>query len=443
MDVVVVGGGVAGVAAAVSAAQAKAKVTLIERYGFLGGLATTDWVGPILGHTIPSEKTPAIRGFLELLAGKLHAMGGGHPWEECNRRNCVEFNSEILKIVLDDLMEEYGITLLLHTLCIGAVAEKGRLAAVELQTRNGRETIPARAFIDCTGDGDLVFLSGAGYRIGRVPDGKVMAMGSLFRITGVAPEWEKDKEKIAAAITQERLAKGLACYHSGFRGGGSVLGTLDFCPNMTRVGGDPTDVRDLTAGEIALRKAAWRVFEICRANSPAFKDASVIFPTQIGIREARRMEGLAELTEEDVLTGRKHADAVARSTYWIDIHCPLGRTKDGVHLCKRDCPSTEPCVMLRKHRHLLPTNLRPPAGDYHTIPYGALVSKTWPNLLAAGRCISADIYAIAAVRVMAPCIAMGQAAGIAAAIAAREKVEPAALDVTAVQKEIAAQGGLC
>jgi len=209
---------------------------------------------------------------------------------------------------------------------------------------------------------------------------------------------------------------------------------------MTRAAGNPTDVRDLTAAEIALRKTAWRIFEICRETSPAFAHASILFPPQIGIRESRRMEGRAELTGEDILSGRKHVDSIARSTYWIDIHCPLGRTTDGVHLCTRSCPSTEPCVMLNEYSNLLPDTLHPPAGDYYTIPYGCLVSKTWPNLLVAGRCISADPRAIAAVRVMAPCMAMGQAAGAAAAVAVQQKTDPASIDVTLVQKNIAEQG---
>ncbi|HPP11433.1 MAG TPA: FAD-dependent oxidoreductase, partial [bacterium] len=150
MDVLVVGGGLSGVAAAVSAAKEGARVTLVERAGFLGGLATGGWVGPILGLTIPSTGEPVIRGFLEELVGRLAAKEGCYSFEECLKRRCVEFNAETLKLVLDELVAEYKIKLYLDTVCIGAVVEDGYLKAVEVYTRAGRSHLKGKVFVDAT-----------------------------------------------------------------------------------------------------------------------------------------------------------------------------------------------------------------------------------------------------------------------------------------------------
>ena len=202
----------------------------------------------------------------------------------------------------------------------------------------------------------------------------------------------------------------------------------------------PLSVKDLTEGEIFLREETYKILKICKKVSEYFKDAYIYFPPQIGIRESRRLKGFYSIDEKDILKGIKHPDGIAKSTYWIDIHCPLGRTEK-VHLCKSDCPTDKPCIMLEKYRHLLPTYLYPPNGDYYTIPYRCLLSVNISNLLACGRCISATHKGLSAIRVMAPCMATGQAAGIAASLSVKERKNPARIDVEKLKERIRKQGG--
>ncbi len=442
MDVVVVGGGLSGVAAAVSAAKEGADTALIERAGFLGGLATGGWVGPILGLTIPSTGQPVIKGFLKDLVDQLHQKGGCYSFEECLKRHCVEFNAETLKIVLDEMVTRQRIKLYLDTVCIGARVEDETIKAVEFYTRKGRLLLEGKVFIDATGDGELIFLSGADYRLGREEDGRVMATGSFFRIINVPPVPEEERKKITRAIEEERQKGNISVYHGSIWGRGSFYDTDGYCPNMTRYGGSPVDPEELTAGEIFLRKQAWKVLEICQKVSPFFQEARIMFAPQIGVRESRRLVGMTELTEKDILAATKHQDSIARSTYWIDIHCPLGRTRDNVHLCRKGCPTKEPCVMLNKYPERLEEKLAPPEGDYYTIPLGCLVSANLSNLLAAGRCVSANPKALAAIRVMAPCMAMGQAAGVTATLASLSGKSIRQIPYQVIQQHLQMQGGL-
>jgi hypothetical protein len=440
-DVVVAGGGMAGAAAAVSAAKENARVLLIEKYGFAGGLATAGLVGPILGHTLKNRKTFVIRGFLEELTYSMAEKGGSINFKESLKFNSIPFNAEILKVVLDELLEKYGVHLLFHTVVIDAKTEKNKIDHLEIYTRKGKEKVSGKMYIDCTGDGDLINLSGAEWEMGRESDGRVQSMGSFFRILNVKENWEKDREKISKNLQQERDKGNLSIYNTGFSKSGSVYKLPEFSPNITRFGGNPISSRDLTTGEIFLRKEAIKILNICKKNSPAFKNAYLIFAPQIGIRESRRITGKYTMTQEDIIEGKKHTDSIARSTYWIDIHCPLGRVKN-VHLCKKDCQTEESCRALEKHKNLLPDKLHPPEETYYTIPFRSLFSTNIKNLLAAGRCISADHRAIAAIRVMAPCTATGQASGIAAVLCAKAEKEPAEMGIKQIQKLIKKQGGL-
>ena len=439
-DVVIVGGGLAGVSAAVSCAKEGVDVILVEKYGFLGGLATSGFIGPILGHTIPSKKIPIIRGFVEELVYEMHKEKASVSFEESVEIGHIPFNSEIMKLVLDRFIKKYSIKLFLHTTLIGVVKRGRKIKGIKIYTKKGIETIEGKIFIDSTGDGDLIFLSGGKYYFGRRPDRKVQSMGNMFRISNICEGWEKDKEKIMEVLEEERRKGNLSIYNSRIFNKGSCYGTIDFTPNMTRFSGNPLSVKDLTEGEIFLREQAYRILNICKEVSEYFKNAYISFPAQIGIRESRRLKGLYSLNENDILKGIKHPDGIAKSAYWIDIHCPLGRTKN-VHLCKSDCPTDKPCIMLEKYRHLLPTYLYPPNDDYYTIPYRCLLSVNIQNLLACGRCVSATHKGISAIRVMAPCMATGQAAGIAASLSVKERKKLTEIDIERLKRRIRKQGG--
>ena len=445
-DVIVCGGGPAGMAAAYAAIHLGVKTLLIERYGFLGGMATSALVGPILGHRLSTEK-PAVTGFLKILTEEMAILGGAPGWEESLKMGGIPFDVEIFKYVTERLITDSGVKLLLYSLLIDVEVENGFIKSVIVANKSGKQKINGQIFIDATGDGDLAFLSGAPYKKGRLADGKMQSMGTVFRVGGVKEEFltKEVREKASQKLSRARDSGLLKIYNTqiGIKGSTIRKGELTF--NITRFAGDGTDVEDLTRGELELRRETFKIVDFLRKNVPGFKDAYLIStPVQIGIRETRQIIGEYTLTAKDILLGRKYEDSIARGTWWIDIHCPLGRTKDNVHLCTRDCTTAEPCLMLKKHPDQLPqkNKLHPPKGDWYSIPYLCLLPRKINNLLVAGRPISATHQAMAGSRVMGTCMAIGQSAGIAAAQAFKKKILPKKLSVKNVQEGLISQNAL-
>ncbi|MDI7274736.1 MAG: FAD-dependent oxidoreductase, partial [Anaerolineae bacterium] len=194
-DVVVCGGGPGGFPAAIAAARHGARTVLIERYGFLGGLATAGLVAPILGHTASGSHTPIVEGLLREVTGRMHALGGAPGWEDACQEWGIRFDAEALKVVLDELCAEAGVELWLHTWLADAIVENGRIAAAVVETRSGRGAVAGRVFIDATGDADLAWRAGAPTTHGRPFDGRPESMGSFFHLAGFAADvWERADE---------------------------------------------------------------------------------------------------------------------------------------------------------------------------------------------------------------------------------------------------------
>jgi len=214
--------------------------------------------------------------------------------------------------------------------------------------------------------------------------------------------------------------------------------------NMTRAGGNPTVVTDLVRAEISIRRNVWELVRYLRAEVPGFENCYVQQTSfQVGPRESRQMVGLYTLTGDDIRNGAKFEDAIARGSWWIDIHCPLGNTYP-VHLCVAECPKGADCPYwaaehesMRSQRELFP-----PKGDWYDIPYRCLLSVAIPNLLSSGRCISATHEGMAGARVMGTCVAIGQAAGTAAALAVAEGVSPADIDISQLRELLQGDGQL-
>jgi hypothetical protein len=217
-----------------------------------------------------------------------------------------------------------------------------------------------------------------------------------------------------------------------------------FSPNMTRWPGDSTKVCDLTEAEVGIREQVWKLWTFLR-EQPGFEQCRILQTSpQVGPRESRQVVGDYALTGHDVHEGRKFEDAVARGSWWIDIHCPLGHTYP-VHLCTVECPRQEKCPFWSaehatgmRHRR----DLYPPDDDWYDIPYRCLTARDIDNLLVSGRCISATHEGMAGARVMGTCIAIGQAAGSAAALAVRSGIQPREVDVRALQQLLRADGAL-
>ena len=443
VDVVVAGGGPGGLAAAVAAARQGARTLLIERYGFLGGLATAGMVAPILGHTAHDSSLPIVEGLLKEITDRMHALGGAVSWEESLPRWGINFDVEALKYVADRMVTEAGVDLLLHTLVTDAVATGGRIEGLVVESKSGRGAVRAKVVVDGTGDADVVARAGLPFTQGRAFDGAVQSSGSFFYLMGVPDLSEEERKRVTELVRRKLEAGELRFYHAGFLGKNTAHQDYH-SPNMVRVSGDPTNVRDLTRFELSARQEVWDLLEVLR-NEAGLKDAYILATApQVGARESRQVNGLYTLTGDDVTGGRKFADAVARGSWWIDIHCPLGHTYP-VHLCVRTCPRREKCPFWAAEHERMYADQKAteaPQDDWYDIPYGCLVPKGGVNVLVAGRSISATHEAMAGARVMGTCLAIGEAAGVAAAMAAAGDGVVANVDVPELRRRLTEQGAL-
>lgn len=268
-------------------------------------------------------------------------------------------------------------------------------------------------------------------------------MGSFFHLAGYEPVSSDRYASLRQQLEREMDDGRFRFYNVNFLNVNTEHGDHS-SPNMSRFSGDSGSSADMTAGETSVRRDVWELVRYLRASVPGFENAYVQQASaQVGPRESRQIVGPYALTGDDVHGGRKHADAIARGSWWIDIHCPLGNTYP-VHLCTVECPRGAECPFwAAEHDHLRTRReLYPPKGDWYDIPYRCLLSVSVPNLLSSGRCISATHEGMAGSRVMGTCIAIGQAAGTAAALAVAARVPLAELDVASLQAALRADGQL-
>ncbi len=389
-DIIVVGGGFAGVGAAIAAARQGKSVLLIERYNCLGGAACFDLVNPFMRYwTHTPDRTERIylsRGIFEEIVEELRKLGPLAIDATC-------FNEEYLKLVLNRMCLAAGVKLLFGTTVTGVeMGEDGRIAALTVFGINGQRRLCAKQFIDATGDANLAFLAGYPYRLGRDSDHLCQPMTLCFRLAGVDHDLYRETKAAITPLYQHWQAEGKIRNPREdvlvFRT--LTPGILHF--NTTRVVKlDPTDPEDVTLAELEAREQVFEMVSFLRENFAAFKDARVISTgIQIGARESRMIEGEVTLTQEDLLAFRRTDDGIAVCNYDIDIHSPDGAGTSHYFF---------------------------PDGEYYTIPYGCLVPRGSRNLLVAGRCISATHEAQASLRIMPTCCTTGEAAGVAAALA--------------------------
>lgn len=427
-DVVVCGAGPAGVAAAIAAARAGASTLLLERYGFVGGMATAGLVNPIAGHEYHAPGSTRTDSLILGIFGEafttLHHEGG---YGSALTRPA--FDEERLKYVYDRMLAGAGVTVRCHQSLTGVTLRDGRISAVQTCSKDGTTTYAGTVFIDGTGDGDLAAMAGCAFTIGRPSDGLAQAMTTNFRVAGI--------DKIAMIAALQRT--GQPVHHKparllvdGYFQAARAAGRLDFPHrdwihfydyphpgvlhfNMTRVHhASGLSAADLTRAEIECRRQAYVLTDWLVREVPYFKDAWLEkLATQIGVRETRHFHGLYTMTAEDVTSARKFADGITRSCYFIDIHSPTGSGFDHEVAGGKGAVATRYSV---------------PAGDWYEVPYRALLPVGMANLLIPCRALSATHEAAAAVRVMATLHGTGEAAGMAAALAVRRGVTPAQID---------------
>lgn len=439
VDVLVVGGGPAGIAAAVGAARSGARTMLVERYGFLGGTATASLVGPFMTSFSDDGEVQLVKGVFDELVRRMADFGGAvHPAEVAEgggpysgfftkgHAHVTPFDPEALKLVAAELILEVGVSLRLHTFFVDVLRGENGIDALVLASKNGLHAVRARQYVDCSGDGDVAFAFGADMAYGRHADGKVQPMTMFFRVGGVddtrfeqyVAEHPEEKGAMLRGLIAEKRAAGewtldkshLSLFKTPQHGVWRV--------NTTRVRDvDGRDAGDLTRAEIEGRRQVVEIMRFIGNYVPGFEQAFLLdTATQIGVRETRRLVGKYTLTTADLESGRDFDDAIAMYGYPIDIHSPV----DG---------SSEFDGRFR-------------TANAYQIPFGILVPRTTQQLLVAGRCVSATHEALGAVRVMPCAFAMGHAAGIAAALAATSGAQPGELDVRAIQRRLSEQGAV-
>jgi FAD dependent oxidoreductase len=442
-DVVVCGGGPGGFPAAIAAARHGARTVLIERYGFLGGLVTAGLVAPILAHTSSQAHRAIVGGLLEEITERMHAIGGAPTWQEALLEWGIRFDAEALKIVLDEMCLEAGVQLMLHTLATGVVMKRGKIAAVLVENKSGRGAVAGKVFIDATGDADLASRAGAPTTHGRAFDHMPESMGSFMHLAGFAQPNVIRRQELHDLIRRQMDVGRFHFYNPAFANT-NAYHSDHAAANMTRFSGSSANAQDMTQAELSIRRNVWELVQYLRENVRGFEDCYVQQTSpQVGPRESRQIVGPYALTGDDVHAGRKFEDGIARGSWWIDIHCPLGNTHP-VHLCVKECPKGAECPFwAEEHDRMFSRNdLYPPQDDWYAIPYRSLLSVGVPNLLASGRCISATHEGMAGARVMGTCVAIGQAAGTAAAMAVQAGRDPGKINVRRLRAALKRDGQL-
>lgn len=433
VDVLVVGGGPAGLAAAIAASREGAKTLLMERYGCFGGVITQVGVEGFAWYR--HEATVEAGGLVREFEEKSIEVAGDNP--ECQSVSQA-LDAEMFKYAADLLVQEAGVRPLLHCTAVQAIVENDEIKGVIVESKSGREAILAERVIDCTGDADIAALAGAPFT--KAPKEQLMSVTTMFHCKGVDIKRFKDYVSYELKPTYkdwggywdiqttgkeddlfspyfekpfvEAVNEGLIPRDENVSLGGSWSSVTDegevtqlnvvFLSNI-----DCTDVEDLTRAEITGRRNALYCVEVLRKKVPGFENAKLRnFGMTIGTRESRKIAGHYALTANDVMNEARFEDSIAIFPEFID----------GVGYL-----------------------IKPTTGRYYQIPYRCILPQKVDNLLVAGRSISGDKIAHVSFRNMACCVATGQGAGVAAAVSIRDGVPTSRVDVKKVQEALKKQ----
>lgn len=415
VDVLVAGGGPAGLAAAIASARCGAKTLLVEKNGWLGGMATSGLVHPFMpsyagDRPINTGIFSEVVERLVKLDGAVHPsttrMGTGYTgfvvWPHAH---VTPFDVEMLKWVIFDLIEEANVELLLHAYVVTAFQDGGAAGGIVIESKSGRMALTANVVIDATGDGDVANMLGVPYEKGSEKDGLMQPATLFFRLAGVDREVV---DRYIAAHPEERHFKSFA---KQAKEAGEFIPTKhdvlffytprsdEVAVNTTRIHGvDGTNVFDQTRAEIETRRQVRTLVHFFKKYVPGFEDCYLSATAQeVGFRETRRITGEYVLNKDDILNVRQFPDNIAQCAYMIDIH---------------DRTDTQ--------LFYVPV----PEGKSYGVPYRCLIPQGVENLLVTGRCVSATQEAQGSLRVMPPSFSLGQAAGTAAALAVADRVTP-------------------
>ena len=436
-DIIVIGGGPGGLPAAIAAARQGAKVLLVEKNGYLGGNLTIGL--PLLAY-LDKDGNQVIKGIAQEFIDELAKRNAAGPHRWCPMHDSVTiYDHEVFKVVAFEMCQKAGVEILLHTQVIGADTENGMLRSITLFGKAHRVEAHAKVFIDATGDGDVGFIAGATFEMGQAGTGVLQPPTMMCTVGGidfdrVIDYLDQNPEEMKLAPTIETYPGYDASYLKtnprqhvlvGFRKMFASLREKGELPvdrdtliyiqslipgqahlNCTRhLNIDGSDVFDLTRAEIEGHIQNLKLVETLRSHVPGFENCYLvqIYPF-LGVRESRRFHGLRTLTEDMLLQGEIGGDSIGIGSYIIDIHDGAGAG-----------------TIVKKVR---------PYG----LPYGMTVSRDFGNLMFSGRCASMDAVALSSARVMPPLMAMGQGAGVGAALAVKQGINPGEVDVLEIRR---------
>ncbi len=424
-EVVVVGGGPAGIAAAAAAGRSGRSTALIERYGFLGGAGTAAGLSTFCGlhANVHGEHTQVVHGVADDILDRLQHLGGlNAPHLSLGGKvQAQAYDISAYKIAADQLLVASGVKIFFHAFAVGMVKRGEReIDAVLIESKSGRRAVRGRLFIECSGDGDLAAWAGAPFEVGDGA-GNMLYPSTMFRINGVDPvkagrAWEVIPKLMEEAERREGRK---------FPRKGAIVrpqkNPIEWRANLTQIRNpDGTavsglDLEQLSFGEVEGRRQCWETFEFIRGVTPGFENAYIVeIAPQIGIRETRRVLGQYLLSESDILESRSFPDSIGVNGWPVEAHVAGN-------------------VLLKFPRI-------PESRGYNQIPYRMIVPQAVDNLLMAGRCASMTHEGQSSARVSGPCFVMGQAAGTAADLALAARVAPAGVDVSSLQQRLEKDG---
>lgn len=419
-DVLVCGGGPAGVAAACSAARHGAKTMLVERWPFVGGMGTAALVN--IWHLSDREKI-VIRGFAQEAIERAEQRGWIRFRGFLTRHETHDFDPEGMKIVFHDMLEASGV----RTICCLAagepILEGNRIQGVLVDTKRGRRAILARLVIDATGDGDVAAKSGVDFDYGREADGLVQGMTMMYRVCGID---EAKVRSVPADVRRQVMADMREAAQKGdlppFQPAFGVGHIRNRCiPNMCPVAGNALDEEELTRLTIKGRRQVFAYWDWLRERLPGLEKMAIEQTGfSLGIRESRRVRGLTTLTADMVLGATKQPDAIGHGFWMIDIHDPKGSG----YTTWND----------RGSHNMLP------AGQSYHIPLSMCLNRQIPNLAVAGRCASSTHEAHSSVRLQSHVMVMGQGLGTAAALALADGKDMQQVNVEKLQTQLRSDG---
>jgi hypothetical protein len=422
-DVVVLGGGPAGMAAAVAAARAGRSTLLVERYGFLGGMGTAAGVTNFCGlhANVHGDIRQVVHGVADDLLARIAALGGlNEPHALFGKTVAQAYDTAAYKIAADDLLLSAGAELLFHALAAGVVMDsQRRVQALLVETKSGRRAVVGRAFVDASGDGDLAAWAGVPFELGD-GRGNMLYPSTMFRLNGIDPVRAGKAWEVIPGLMLQAEAQGRYRFPRKTPIVRPQKSGIEWRVNLTQLANaegnamNGVDARELSAAEVLGRRQIASVAGFLR-EVPGFEQSYIVdIAPQVGIRETRRVRGAYQLSESDVLECASFDDTIGVNGWPLELHL------------KGDVEFRWPAI--------------PESRGFNHLPYRMTVPPGLDNLWIAGRCASMSHEAQSAARVTGACFVMGEAVGTAADLALAASASAAAVDTKALQSRLEDNG---